>query len=142
MFAGDDFRCPALISGKGFIRFFLICLGFLIVLEPKLLSSERNLLGVYNSGPIRLEQDTEFGKHTDWKNLFYHLFCDMTVAPDGSIFVASSRQHKIFRFDEKGKLIKSFGQRERAQATLTVRETSPFWMRSIWWWGNMPSSAG
>jgi hypothetical protein len=110
VFAGDDFRCTALISGKGFICFFFFCLGFLIVLEPKVLSSERNLLDVYKSGPIRLEQDMEFGKHTDWKNLFYHLFCDMTVTPDGSIFVASSRQHKIFKFDEKGKLIKSFGQ--------------------------------
>jgi hypothetical protein len=33
------------------------------------------------------------------------------VAPDGSIFAASSRQHKVFKFDSNGNLIKSFGQK-------------------------------
>ncbi|UCE41450.1 MAG: hypothetical protein JSV17_00195 [Candidatus Aminicenantes bacterium] len=68
------------------------------------------LLDAYKSGPIYLEQSRDFGKNTDWNALFYHLFCDMAVAPDGSIFIASSRQHKVYKFDPNGNLIKSFGQ--------------------------------
>jgi hypothetical protein len=34
----------------------------------------------------------------------------MTVAPDGSLFIASSRQHTIFKFDPDGNLMTSFGQ--------------------------------
>jgi hypothetical protein len=74
------------------------------------LSGKTDLLNVYKSGPIRLDQDPEFGKNTDWNSLFYHRFCDLAVAPDGSIFIASSRQHKIFKFDPDGSLINSFGQ--------------------------------
>jgi hypothetical protein len=76
-----------------------------------LLYAQENQLDFYKSGPIHLTQDPDFGKNTDWKNLFYHRFCDLTVAPDGSLFIASSRQHKIFKFDPDGNLIKTFGQK-------------------------------
>lgn len=75
-----------------------------------LFSAQTDLLDAYRSGPIHLEPDLDFGKSVDWNALFYHLFCDLTVAPDGSIFIASSRQHKIFKFDADGNLIKTFGQ--------------------------------
>ncbi|MDH4270510.1 MAG: 6-bladed beta-propeller [Candidatus Aminicenantes bacterium] len=65
---------------------------------------------VYKTGPVRLLPDPSFGKTTDWNLLFYDLFCDLAVAPDGSIFVAGSRQHKIFKFDPQGNLVKTFGQ--------------------------------
>jgi hypothetical protein len=92
------------------IRSFFSCLGFLFILAANLLSGQADLLETYNSGPIHLEPDADFGKKTDWNALFYHLFCDITVVPDGSIFIASSRQHKIFKFDPDGNLIKSFGR--------------------------------
>lgn len=41
----------------------------------------------------------------------YNNVTDITVAPDGSIFAASGRQHKVFKFDSNGKLIKSFGKK-------------------------------
>ena len=83
--SGDDIRSPALKFGKRSFRFLFFCLGFLIVLEAGLLWGQTDLIDAYKSGPIHLEQDPEFGKDTDWKNLFYHRFCDLTVAPDGSI---------------------------------------------------------
>jgi hypothetical protein len=100
-----------MISKKKSIRILFFYLGFLFVLGAGLLAGQKDLLNAYKSGPILLEQDPEFGKNTDWKNLFYHLFCDITAAPDGSLFIASSRQHKIFKFDPNGNLITSFGQK-------------------------------
>ena len=96
--------------GKKSIRSLFFCLGFLFILKAGLLHAQTDLLGAYKSGPIRLEQNPEFGRNTDWNSLFYHRFCDLAVAHDGSIFIASSRQHKIFKFDPDGNLIKSFGQ--------------------------------
>jgi hypothetical protein len=99
-----------MIFEKKTIRSILICLVFLFSLYMDLFSAQTDLLDAYRSGPIHLEPDLDFGKSVDWNALFYHLFCDLTVAPDGSIFIASSRQHKIFKFDADGNLIKTFGQ--------------------------------
>jgi hypothetical protein len=65
---------------------------------------------VYRSEPIVLKNMPGFGEATDWKAQFYNTFTDICVAPDGSIFAASSRQHTIFKFDSTGSFIKSFGQ--------------------------------
>lgn len=65
---------------------------------------------VYKAGVITLKNTPGFGEKTDWETLFYNKNTDITVAPDGTIFAASSRQHKIFKFNSNGKLIKSFGQ--------------------------------
>ena len=93
------------------VKVCFFCLGIFFILGTGILLGQEGLRNAYRSGPIRLEQDPEFGKNTDWNTLFYHVYCDMTVAPDGSIFIASSRQHKIFKFDPDGNLIKSFGQK-------------------------------
>lgn len=66
---------------------------------------------LYKAGPIRLDPDPAFGKDTDWNLLFFNHFCDLTVAPDGSIFIASSREHRIYKFDPRGSLVKAFGQK-------------------------------
>ncbi len=91
-------------------RFRRFCLGFLFFLGAGFLYGQIDLAKAFKSGPIHLEQDPEFGKNTDWNALFYNLFCDMVVAPDGSLFIASSRQHKIFKFNPDGNLVKSFGR--------------------------------
>jgi len=66
---------------------------------------------MYKTGMITLKNTPGFGEETDWDTLFYHKNTDITVAPDGSIFAASSRQHKVFKFDSNGNLIKAFGQK-------------------------------
>jgi hypothetical protein len=88
-----------------------VALGIMLCLSAGLVTGQEDLLNAYKSGPLLLEADPEFGKKSDWNSLFYHLFCDITAAPDGSIFIASSRQHKIFKFDPTGTLIKSFGRK-------------------------------
>jgi len=66
---------------------------------------------MYKTGVITLKNTPGFGEKTDWNTLFYNKNTDITVAPDGSIFAASSRQHKVFKFDSNGNFIKAFGQK-------------------------------
>jgi len=69
-----------------------------------------NLIDVYKKGPIKIEPDPEFGKNTDWDELFYQGIQDIAIAPDGRIFVAPRLQDKIIVLDKDGNYIKSFGQ--------------------------------
>ncbi len=64
----------------------------------------------YKKGTIVLIGAAGFGEGNDWEGLFYDPYKDMVVAPDGSIFVANSRTHDVFKFDKQGKLIKKFGR--------------------------------
>ena len=92
-------------------RFSLIVIfGILIFTSPFILGDRIILKNVYRSGPLLLKNAPGFGERTDWKNQFYNTFTDICVAPDGSVFAASSRQHTIFKFDSKGSLVQSFGQ--------------------------------
>ncbi len=105
------------------IRIFVLALVILAkfsLSEARSPSEQTGLADVYKSGPIHLEQDPEFGKNTDWNVLFFNIFCDMVVAPDGSLFIASSRQHKIFKFDPEGNLTKSFGQEGQGPGDFSV----------------------
>jgi len=93
-----------------------LILGLVVVLSPGFpaagpASGQSPLLDVYKAGPIRLEPDPEFGKDTKWNLLFFNLFCDLAAAPDGGLFIADSREHKVYKFDAKGSLVKSFGQK-------------------------------
>ena len=87
-----------------------VCLALIPALFSSAPPSGQSPADVYKAGSIRLVPDPAFGKATDWNLLFYDLFCDLAVAPDGSIFIANSRQHKIFKFDPQGKLVKTFGR--------------------------------
>jgi hypothetical protein len=74
-------------------------------------SGQSRLLDVYKAGPIRLDPDPAFGKNTEWNLLFFNPYCDLALAPDGSLFIAGSRENKVFKFDARGNLVKSFGQK-------------------------------
>ncbi len=87
-----------------------LILVLLFFSRPLFIKGIQDLTNLYQSGPIVLKNSPGFGEETDWKTQFYNTFCDITVAPDGSIFVVSSRQHTIFKFNSKGSLLKSFGQ--------------------------------
>jgi hypothetical protein len=89
----------------------IVMLGMLVFTPPLTMGGSQDLKNVYRSGPIILKNAPGFGEGTDWKTQFYNTFTDIIVAADGSIFAASSRQHTIFKFDSKGSLIKSFGQK-------------------------------
>ena len=98
----------------------LLFLVALIVLSLGLICQTSRLLNAYRSSPLHLEADPEFGADTDWNTTFYHLFCDIVVAPDGSIFVASTRQQKVFKFNKNGTLIKAFGQKGQGPGDFNV----------------------
>ena len=88
----------------------IVMFGMLVLSLPLTMRGSLDLKSRYRSGSFILKNATGFGEGTDWKTQFYNSFTDITVAADGSIFAASSRQHTIFKFDSKGSLIKSFGQ--------------------------------
>ncbi len=67
----------------------------------------------YKKGEIVLKGVEGFGEGNDWEDLFYDPYKDIIVAPDGSIFVANSRTHNVFKFDKQGRLVKRFGRRGR-----------------------------
>jgi len=81
--------------------FFILVQGFLY---PQLVS-------LYKRGAIKLVNDRTFGADTDWESLFYDIYKDIVIGPDGSIFVSNNRQHTIFKFTSSGKLAKQFGRK-------------------------------
>jgi hypothetical protein len=82
----------------------------LFILSWALYAWGSGLLDVYKKGVIHLKPDPEFGKGTDWEELFFDYIKHMAVAPDGSLFITNSHQHNIFKFSPQGKLISKSGQ--------------------------------
>jgi hypothetical protein len=81
--------------------FFILAQG---ILYPQLVS-------LYKRGSIKLANDRTFGAETDWESLFFDIYKDIAIGPDGSIFVSNDRQHTIFKFSSSGKLVKQFGRK-------------------------------
>ncbi len=67
------------------------------------------LVQKYKKGTISLKNEKDYGNQTDWESLFYDFGHYMAMTPDGSVFISNSSQHSIFKFDPKGRYIKSFG---------------------------------
>lgn len=88
----------------------IINIGILIFIPCLTTGGSVDLKNVYRSGPIVLKNAPGFGEKTDWRTQFYNTYTDICVAPDRSIFAASSSRHTILKFDSGGSLIKSFGQ--------------------------------
>jgi len=70
-----------------------------------------SLIDVYKRGKIKLVGDPAYGKTNDWESLFYDVVKQITVAPDGSVFVSNGRQNNVYKFSPTGQLIKTFGQK-------------------------------
>jgi len=88
-------------------RFIIIYTLFVVC---GLISLDARLIDMYKKGTIRLMADPQYGKNTDWDELFYDESKWMTVAPDGSIFVTNSLHHNIFKFGPDGVLLKQFSR--------------------------------
>jgi len=71
------------------------------------------------AGKVVLDPAAGYGDGTDWAGLFYNAFVDIAAAPDGALFAASAREHKIFRFDAEGRLAGSFGRQGQGPGDLT-----------------------
>ncbi len=72
----------------------------------------------YKRSPIQLRPDADFSTGTDWESLFYDVYKDLAVCPDGSVFVSNSRQHHIYKFSSSGKLEATIGQKGQGPADL------------------------
>lgn len=82
-------------------------------------SSAVDLASFYRKGEIRLDPDPGYGTATNWDDLAFHPLDDMTVAPDGAVFIASSRAHSVFKFDRSGRFTKKFGQKGQGPGDFT-----------------------
>ena len=86
---------------------------FIVLLTLSGFFLHASLIDGYKKGTIYLIPSNDFGIGQDWDSLFYDLYKQMVIAPDGSIFVSNSRQHNIFKFDKDGRKILQFSQRGR-----------------------------
>ncbi|MGE5341897.1 MAG: hypothetical protein ACM3SY_10515 [Candidatus Omnitrophota bacterium] len=85
------------------VYLFIILSLFSHLLFPK-------LIDYYKKGVIKLEPDPNFGKNNDWISLFYDPNKNISIAPNGNIFVSNRLQHNIYKFSNTGELIKKMGQ--------------------------------
>jgi len=69
-----------------------------------------DLASAYRKGRITLAPDPDFAKGADWESLFPTRFRQISVAPDGSVFVSNSPDHNIYKFSPEGALVKTFGK--------------------------------
>jgi len=65
----------------------------------------------YKKGVIHLKEVEGYGAGNDWEELFYDPYKEMAATDDGSLFVVNSRKHNIYKFNNKGVLVKTFGKR-------------------------------
>jgi hypothetical protein len=65
----------------------------------------------YKKGVIHLKEVKGYGEGNDWEELFYSPYKEIVATNDGAMFVVNSRKHNIYKFDKKGKLVKTFGKR-------------------------------
>jgi hypothetical protein len=86
----------------------IVFLFFTIFLLPL---NASNLIDFYKKSPLKFQADPNFGKGVDWESIFYYRNISMVVVPDGSIFVINPGEHKIYKFNEQGKLVKTFGRK-------------------------------
>ncbi len=78
-----------------------------------------DLIDVYKKGEITVIPDPEFGTNTNWDLLFRNVDQRLAFLPDGCFFRSASRNHKIYKFNEKGDLILEFGQHGQGPGDLT-----------------------
>lgn len=71
------------------------------------------------AGKVTLDAAPGYGEGTEWAGVFYNTFVDIAAAPDGTVFAACARQHKVFRFDAEGRLAGSFGRQGQGPGDLT-----------------------
>jgi hypothetical protein len=67
------------------------------------------LLDLYRKGVVKLVASTQFGNGVNWDEIFYNEGKHLIVTPDGSVFVSNSSEHKIYKFNPTGRLVKTFG---------------------------------
>jgi len=93
---------------------------FLLISLPgtATLAAPENLTAAYRQGRMTLAPDPDFAPGADWASLFFDKHRLIKVAPDGSIFVANSRDHNVSKFDADGKLVRTFGQRGQGPGDL------------------------
>jgi WD40 repeat protein len=79
-----------------------------------------DLIDIYKKGEIGLIPDHEFGKNTNWDEMFYKGIKSIAFAEDGSFFVTAlgGISHSIYKFDKNGNFIKKFGRKGRGPGDL------------------------
>ncbi len=70
-----------------------------------------DLRDIYKTGTVKIVPDPKFGKNTEWDTLFSKsVDTSLAFLSDGSFFRLSSKDNKVYKFDNKGNLLFEFGQ--------------------------------
>lgn len=70
-----------------------------------------DLRDIYKTGTVKIVPDPKFGKNTEWDTLFSKsVDTSLAFLSDGSFFRLSSKDHKVYKFDNKGNFLFEFGQ--------------------------------
>ena len=78
-----------------------------------------DLKDVYKTGEVKIIPDPEFGKNTDWDTLFRKsVDTSLAFSSNGSFFRLSSKDHKVYKFDNEGNLLFGFGQQGQGPGDL------------------------
>ena len=89
---------------------------FLLLLIFYILNA--SLIDFYKKGLIKLEADPNFGQQTAQSEPLYDTRCDFLRAPNGSLFIAATTEHCIYRYSPEGKFIGRYGQEGRGPGDL------------------------
>lgn len=87
-----------------------------------LTAAGQDLIDIYKSGQVILEEDKSFGTANEWTDVFYDINYGVerhsdgknkaiTVAPDGTVFMSHRSRHSISIFDKDGNYLRDFGQK-------------------------------
>lgn len=71
---------------------------------------DASLIDFYKKGLIKLDADPNFGRQSAQSHPLYDTRFDLLRAPNGSLFIAATTEHCLYRYSPEGKFIDNYGQ--------------------------------
>lgn len=87
-----------------------------------LTAAGQEIIDIYKSGQVILEEDKSYGADNEWTDVFYDINYGVerhsdgknkaiALAPDGTVFMSHRSRHSISIFDKDGNYLRDFGQK-------------------------------
>jgi hypothetical protein len=97
----------------------------ILILLINITLNSQNLSKIYQNSFVNLAVEKTYGLNTNWNEIFEKpdlsktmsigLHNQMAIAPDGSVFMSSTNQPAILKFDADGNFIKKFGEKSTTE---------------------------
>jgi len=87
-----------------------------------LTAAGQDLIEIYKSGQVILDEDKSYGAANEWTDVFYDINYGVerhsdgknkaiVLAPDGTVFMSHRSRHSISIFDKDGNYVRDFGRK-------------------------------